>query len=57
MNYMSRCRSVASFELEEFETAKAAFEKAAALDPKLKAVKGWIAKCYKELNGTSDTLD
>lgn len=41
---------VASFNLDEFETSQAAFEAAAALDPNVKAVKGWLAKCEKELS-------
>lgn len=35
--------------MDEFESAKTSFEAAAALDPKLKACKSWLAKC--ELKG------
>lgn len=56
LDCLSWCCSIASFELEEFETAKGAFEEAAVLDPKLKAVKGWLAQCNKELNSTPMSL-
>jgi cytochrome c-type biogenesis protein CcmH/NrfG len=48
---------VASFELEEFEAAKAAFEEAARLDPKHKQAATWIAKCDAALEGACDQHD
>lgn len=43
-------RGVALFHLEEYESAKAAFEKAQTLDPKNSSVKTWIRKCTAELD-------
>ena len=44
------CR-VASFELEEFEAAKTAFEEAKRLDPKNKQAAAWLSKCDAALEG------
>ena len=44
------CR-VACFNLDEFESAKEAFETALALDPKASSYKTWIRKCDAELEG------
>ena len=44
------CR-VASFELEEFEAAKAAFEETARLDPKHRQAATWVQKCDAALEG------
>lgn len=45
------CR-VALFHLEEYETAKAAFEAGQALDPNNSSFKTWIRKCAAEIEGT-----
>ena len=44
------CR-VALFHLEEYETAKEAFEAGLALDPKNSSFKTWIRKCAAEIDG------
>ena len=44
------CR-VALFHLEEYETAKAAFETGQALDPNNSSFKTWIRKCAAEIDG------
>ena len=44
------CR-VALFHLEEYESAKAAFERGQALDPKNSTFKTWIRKCAAEIDG------
>lgn len=44
------CR-VALFHLEEYETAKEAFEAGQALDPKNSSFKTWIRKCAAEIDG------
>jgi suppressor of G2 allele of SKP1 len=40
---------IASFELEEYETAKMAFEKGQQIDPENSAFKTWIRKCNAEM--------
>lgn len=44
------CR-VALFNLEEYESAKAAFEAGQALDNKNSSFKTWIRKCAAEMDG------
>lgn len=44
-------RRVASFNLEEYETAKEAFDAAAGLEPTNKTYHTWMAKCKAELDG------
>lgn len=44
------CR-MACFSLEEFQTARAAFEAGSKLDPKNSQYKTWIRKCDAELAG------
>ena len=43
------------FNLEEYESAKAAFEAGQALDSKNSSFKTWIRKCNAELDGESHT--
>lgn len=45
------CSRMALFKLEEYESAKAAFEKAQSLDSKNSSIKTWIRKCIAELDG------
>lgn len=49
------CR-VALFNLEEYESAKAAFEAGQALDTKNSTFKTWIRKCAAELDGAHSLL-
>jgi hypothetical protein len=42
---------VASFNLEEYETAKQAFDAAAALEPSNISYHSWTAKCKAALDG------
>ncbi len=50
--YLNR---VACFELEEYETALAAFEKAASLDKSDPSFKTWIRKCQAEISSMHST--
>eukprot|EP01104_Vermistella_antarctica_P008970 TRINITY_DN2296_c3_g2_i1.p1 TRINITY_DN2296_c3_g2~~TRINITY_DN2296_c3_g2_i1.p1 ORF type:complete len:380 (+),score=131.00 TRINITY_DN2296_c3_g2_i1:38-1177(+) len=43
-------KGVACFELDEFESAQAAFKKGTALDPKNKLFATWLRKCAAELD-------
>lgn len=45
------CCRVALFSLEEYESAKAAFEKGQFIDPNNSSLKTWIRKCAAELDG------
>ncbi len=45
------CRSIACFNLDEYEAAKAAFEAGQALELSKTTYKTWIRKCNAELEG------
>jgi hypothetical protein len=47
---------VASFNLEEYETAKQAFDAAAALEPQNKSYLSWLAKCKAALDSETRRL-
>jgi len=49
------CR-VALFNLEEYESAKSAFEAGQALDAKNSTFKTWIRKCAAEMDGAHSLL-
>ena len=49
------CR-VALFNLEEYESAKSAFETGQALDAKNSTFKTWIRKCAAEMDGAHSVI-
>jgi len=49
-------KGMSCFSLDEFETAKAAFEKGKALDPQDSSFQLWIRKCNAELEDTENEL-